>query len=163
MLQSFTRISFATIVASWLLFVLSFFLPATNILGKAGTLPDVPLTGWQAFTTSIFCGAMNPWMWIAEPRVVLFLIFPFANSLMLIAPLMSIMLREKAAALAIFIVPCAVVPWCMPKKLLGDLFVGFYCWNGSFFAMSLGCILASLAYDAVDNQESEPRINANQR
>ena len=95
---------------------------------------------------------MNPWMWIAEPRVFLFLIFPFANGLMLLSPMLAFMLREKSAALGFFLLPCAIVPWCMPQKLLGDLFVGFYCWNGSFFVMSIGCVLASLAYDATDTQ-----------
>jgi len=140
------------IAASWLMFVVSFFLPATNVLVTAGTPPGTPLTGWQTFTASLSCGAMNPWMWIAEPRVVLFLIFPFANGLMLFSPLLAFMLREKAAALALFFVPCAIVPWCMPQTLLGDLFVGFYCWNGSFFVMSIGCILASLAYDSTATQ-----------
>ena len=151
MALSFTHISPALIVASWLLFILSFFLPATNVLQMGGTPLGTPLTGWQAFTTSVSCGAMNPWMWIAEPRVFFFLIFPWANGLMLFAPMISFMLREKAAALAFFLVPCAIVPWCMPRTLLGDLFAGFYCWNGSFIAMSIGCILASLAYDSADN------------
>ncbi len=143
------RISHALVWTSWLLFLWSFFLPATNALNYPGTPPGTPLTGWQAFTSSA-CAVLNPIMWIVEPRVLLLLSFPSANLLMIIAPLMFRILREKSAIFAILLLPCAGVPWLMPKTLMGDFFVGFYIWNWSFVAMSLGCILASIAYSADD-------------
>lgn len=146
------RFARTTTAIAWLLFVLSFILPATNVLQVGGTPPGTPLTGWQAFTASISSGAFFPLMWIAEPRVLLFLIFPIANSLMLLVPIFLPVLRENSAFLAVPLLLCAVIPWFLPKTLVGDLFIGFYLWNVSFIAMSLGCGLATLAYHAKDNE-----------
>lgn len=38
-----------------------------------------------------------------------------------------------------------VLPWVFPKTVTGDLFVGFYLWDFSFFAMVVGCILVSVS------------------
>ena len=149
MARPYTQSLYYSIAAAWLLFVISFLLPATNIAQRAGTDPGTPLTGWQTFCSSVFSAA-NPLIWIAEPGVMLFLIFPFANALMFHAPLLVLILRERSALIALLLVPCAVVPWFLPKVLLGDLFVGFYCWNVSYFAMSACCIYAPYAYWAED-------------
>jgi hypothetical protein len=65
---------------------------------------------------------------------------------MVVAPLLVLLMRDASASLDLLLVPCALVPWFMPHSLTGDLLIGFYCWNGSFLAMSLGCALASAAY-----------------
>ena len=145
------RIALVIIIGSWLLFVVSFFLPATNLQQTPGTTPGKPLTGWQALTTPIFVGLVYPWLWFAEPDAYFFLIFPIANGVMLFAPLLSCLIREVVIALALFFLACAFLPWIMPNPLFGDLFVGFYCWNGSFFIMSLGCLLASDSYPIVNS------------
>ena len=132
------------IAASWMLFVLSFVLPATNINAPSGKL----LLGWEAFAESL-SGLINPMLWLIDFRVNLFLIFPFANALMLLAPVLCRILGDKAEALAILLVPCAVVPWLIPKVLTGDVFIGFYCWNTSFLTMSLGCLLLPLSISAM--------------
>ena len=48
-----------------------------EVLQAPGKPPGTPLTGWEAFTASILCGAINPWAWMGDARVFLFLIFPF--------------------------------------------------------------------------------------
>ena len=37
-----------------------------------------------------------------------------------------------------------ILPWIFPKTVTGDLFLGFYLWDFSFFAMVAGCILAGV-------------------
>src|SRR5687768_8883210 len=83
------------LLVGWLAFLASFYLPATNVLGVSGSAAGKPLTGWQAFGASLWAGASNPWVWIADPRVLWFLVFPFTNALMLAAPVFG-WLREHA-------------------------------------------------------------------
>lgn len=137
-------ISALAINAAWLLFIGSFFLPATDVLQRSGTPPGTPLTGWQAFITSIVAGVMNPWLWIVEPRVFLFLAFLFGNGVMLVAPVLS---RDESTMVALSLLPFGLLPWLIPAKLLGELYIDFYCWNASFFLMALGFFLASFALD----------------
>jgi hypothetical protein len=87
---------------------------------------------------------MNPWAWMGDLRVLLFLVFPFANSLMLVAPLYIGALRQFAIVIAAILLPCAAIPWCLPKHLTGDFFIGFYCWNGSNIAMCVAAAFWSL-------------------
>lgn len=141
-----TRSAYVIITVAWLLFMLSFLLPATDVIERGGTAPGTPLTGWQAFIASIRIGLFNPLVWVAEPRFLLFLVFPFANGLMLLVPLLCLVLRDKAAFLALPLLPCGVIPWILPKSLVGNLFIGFYLWNLSFLAMCVGCVVVSLAY-----------------
>jgi hypothetical protein len=133
----------AIMAVAWLIFVASFFLPATNRLQVAGAPPGTPLTGWQALTVSIET-AMSVWglvAVVADPTALVFLVFPIANAAMLLAPLLIAAWDEHSAALAGLFVPCAIIPWFLPKTLSGDLFIGFYCWDASFLLMSLGCAL----------------------
>ena len=130
------------ITAAWGLFLASFFLPATNMLSVAGTSPGTPLTGWQAFTSSMIHGVMNPWLWILEPRVFLYLVYPFANLLMLITPKLAFDSPDTSLYPALILMAFGVIPWLLPTTLTGDLFFGFYCWNGSYFLMAFGCITA---------------------
>jgi hypothetical protein len=74
---------------------------------------------------------------------------------MVIAPLLVFMFRDKSAALALLLVPCAIVPWFLPKELLGTLMIGFYCWNGSYFLMSIGCVFSSIAFAAIDDESHD--------
>ena len=138
--------SIVVIAFAWALFLLSFFLPATNSLEVGGTPPGTPLTGWQAFTASLSAGASNHWVFFFDPRVFLVLIYPFANGLMLLTPMLLCVLREKSAALAIFLIPSLLPIWFLPYSLRGDLFIGFYVWQFSFVLMAIGCILSSLAF-----------------
>jgi hypothetical protein len=139
-----TSVALTIAIASWLLFVFSFFLPATNVLVSAGAPPGTPLTGWEAFSASIWDGALNPWVWLADLRVLLFLVYPFANSLMLFAPFYIGLLRQNAFVVAVILLPCAILPWRLPKPLTGEVFIGFYCWNGSYIAMCVAAVVWSL-------------------
>jgi len=129
---------------AWLMFVVSFFLPATNVLEMGGTPPGTTLTGWQAFTSSILVLAAQPLVVIAEPRVLLFLAFPFINLAMLFAPPI-VMKWEDSWLLSGPLLLCGVMPWMLPKSVTGDLFVGFYLWDFAFFLMAIGCIAVSMS------------------
>jgi hypothetical protein len=138
-----TRNAYRIVLVSWVAFVTSFFLPATNILQMAGTVPGTPLTGWEAFTVSIYAGVFNFWAWLGDLRVLVFAFFPFTNAVMFIAPACSC-LGRYAFAPALILVPATLLPWLLPHNLLGDLFIGFYVWNGSYLTMSLGCCLLAV-------------------
>jgi len=135
----------AIVISAWLMFVVSFFLPATNVLEMGGTTPGTPLTGWQTFASSIEVLAVQPLIIIAEPRTLLFLTFPFINLAMLVAPLI-ILAWEDAWVLSGALVLCGLFPWIFPKDMTGQLFVGFYLWDASFFVMAAGSILASVRW-----------------
>lgn len=74
------------VLAAWLMFIVSFFLPTTDVLSIGGTEPDTPLTGWQAFTLSLEMLGYPPAIFtiIDQPRILLFLLFPFVNLAMLL-------------------------------------------------------------------------------
>jgi hypothetical protein len=141
----FARLLQAVVVlTAWLTFIMSFFLPATNVVEMPDTAPGTPLTGWQAFTGSLEILAAQPLIIIAEPRTLLFLAFPFVNLAMLLAPIV-VLTWDRSWLLGWFFLLCGLFPWVFPKSITGDLFVGFYLWDLSFFAMMLGCVLASMS------------------
>jgi hypothetical protein len=139
-------ISISLGLAAWLVFVASFFLPATNVLEAEHTPPSTPLTGWEAFWTS----ANLPRNWTlyrmvfrTHPRVLLFGTFPFVNLAMFIAPV-AIWRRPRFAGWLSIVTLCGgIAALLLPKDFTKDLFVGFYCWLGSLFTMALACIIAS--------------------
>ena len=128
---------------AWVLFVVSFFLPASNVVALRGTEPGTPLTGWQTFTSSLIVLAAQPLIVVAEPRTVLFLAFPLVNLAGLLAPI--VLAWDDCWALSWLFLICGIVPWVFPKSVTGDLFIGFYLWNFSFFADFIGCILVSVS------------------
>lgn len=128
---------------AWLVFIVSFFLPATNVAEMGGTSPGTPLIGWEAFTSSLKVLAAQPLVIIAEPRMLLFLAFPFINFAMLVAPFVVLAWDDSWLLSGLFLL-MGLFPWVFPKSVTGDLFVGFYLWDLSFFAMSIGCVLVSL-------------------
>lgn len=133
----------ALIIVGWLMFLTSFFLPSTNVLEMSGTAPGSPLTGWQAFGSSLSAGAFNPWAWLGDVRVVGFLIFPVTNAIMLAAPTYCF-LKTYSLPAGLILIPAAIAPWLMPHELRGDLYVGFYLWNSSYFLIALGCLLIAV-------------------
>ena len=137
----------AVVTLAWLMFIFSFFLPATDVLSIGGTAPDTPLTGWQAFTTS-FEVFGSPFILLIpqEPRLLLLLAFPPINLVMLLSPLLAALVWERAWILSGLLLPFGIVPWLLPKDFTGNLFAGFYLWDSSFFLMGAGCILASIAW-----------------
>src|SRR5437016_1703561 len=141
------------VLVSWLAFLLSFFLPATNILVMPGAAPGTPLTGWQAFEGSLSAGAFNFWAWLGDGRVLVFLLFPFTNGMALAAPAFYTF-RQYAFAPALILVPAAVIPWLLPHSMLGDLYLGFYLWNVSYVLMSLGCCLLAIGYVNESSEDS---------
>jgi hypothetical protein len=155
-------------LAAWIMFFASFFLPATNVVEKGGTPPGTPLLGWDAFCRSLLLLPALPLVLIAEPRALLFLTFPFINAAMLVIPLVALRDPELAPLCGATLAPPGIVPWLLPKMLTGDLFIGFYLWNLSFFAMAVGCILFGLAdrsslrearYQYEGVPEHAPRLN----
>jgi hypothetical protein len=138
------RLSEVMVIAAWLMFIVSFFLPATNVLAMSSTPPGTPLTGWQAFTSSLAVLAAQPLIIIAEPRTLLFLAFPFINLGMLVAPVVTLAWDDSWVVSGLFLL-AGLLPWVFPKSVTGDLFVGFYLWDFSFFMMAMGCILVSVS------------------
>jgi len=121
-----------------------FLLSASDGCGGAGRhTAGTPLTGWQAFTSSIYVLVGQPLIIIAEPRTLLFLAFPFLNLAMLIAPV--VLAWDEAWLLSGLFLLLGLLPWVFPKTVTGDLFVGFYCWDCSFFAMCIACVLVSVS------------------
>ena len=142
----------AVILVAWLMFIVSFFLPATNVVALAGTKPRTPLTGWQSLATALEVVVVQPLIVLIEPSTVLFLAFPFINLAMLVAPLVALS-REGSALLSLLLILSGALPWVLPKEITGDLFVGFYLWDASFLLMSAGCVLANIRRSQASREE----------
>lgn len=127
------------LAAGWLLFVVSFFLPATDVLQRAGTPAGAPLVGWQAARAAWVALAAQPLVFLVEPRALLFLLAPLANLIALLSPLLAIGAPQRAGGLAIVFLLAALAALSLPKTLTGNLFIGFYVWVGSFALLSAGC------------------------
>ncbi len=128
------------LAAAWPLFFASFFLPATDVVAMPGP-EDAPLNGWQAMTSAVLTVAFQPIIIVADPRVLLFLVFPAVNVLMLIAPLRVWSSRECAVPLGIVFVVAGILPFLIPAMFFRNVFVGYYLWNASFFLMASACLL----------------------
>jgi hypothetical protein len=137
------------IIVGWLAFIASFFLPATNVVERGGAPPGTALVGWDAAVSSVQLVAAQPLVIFAEPKALLFLLFPLINLVALLSPLVALSNPTKAAWLAIVLVPVAAMPLTMPKPLVGDLFIGFYFWSGSFLVMGIGYIVVGLTSSSV--------------
>ncbi len=120
---------------AWLTFVVSFFLPATGSDAAAEN-------GWQTFVASIESLLLIPWNFAAGPCIFLFILFPFFNFAMLLAPRRLADWNAELAAVGFLI--GGGLPWLISQDVSGKLFVGFYLWDLSFFVMAAGCILLSI-------------------
>jgi hypothetical protein len=129
---------------AWALFIASFFLPATGSYERAGTPPGTPLNGWQAFVMSIEALAIKPYVFLIEPRALLFIAFLIINPLMFLAPVLIFGLQDEAWLLGTLYMAFGIVAWMLPPPLVGDVLFGFYLWNASFFGMGFGCILMGM-------------------
>jgi hypothetical protein len=103
------HLSAIVVTLAWLMFIVAFFLPATNRLEMGDTPPHTALTGWQTFTSSLFVLGAQPLIVLVEPSTLLFLTFPFINLAMLLAPLVASS-WERAALLSFVLVPCGALP-----------------------------------------------------
>ena len=140
-----TRVAIGAIWISWSLFLIAFVLPATNLVSTANTRPGDPVSGLVTFAGSIQLWGWLPILAFAEPRALLFLIFPFTNQAMFAAPLfVSCRTPVASVFLALVFAIGGVLPWFLPGSLTGTLFSGFYVWDASFFLMALSyCLLAT--------------------
>lgn len=131
------------VIGAWLLFIASFYLPATNVIEKPGTPPGTPLTGWQAFASIPIVA--TPMIAITIPRSLLVLfMFPLINFVMFMAPIIVLAWSIEPRVMSLLFALFGMAPWFIPKVLSGDLFIGFYVWDASFFAMAIGCVLISM-------------------
>lgn len=130
--------------------MLSFFLPATNAFEMPTTPPGTPLTGWQTCTSWLTFLAVEPLIIIAQPRSIVVLSFPVIDVAMLAAPFV-VLAWDRAWLLSGCFFLFGFLPWLLPTGFLGDMFIGFYLWDVSFFVMGAGCVLAGIsrrqAYD----------------
>ena len=149
------------VMVSWLMFILAFFLPVTNVFGAGGTGPGAPLTGWQTFTSSLEILGYPPaiFLLIEQPRLLVVLLFPFINLAMLLAPVVVLAWADSWLLSGLFL--CSgLLPWALPRDATGNLFVGFYLWDMSFFMMTLGCILASTCRKQIYEGNARPNTGA---
>lgn len=140
------------ILSAWSMFLVSFFLPATNTLVSANAESGSPLTGWEAFYTSFLVLISTPFIVLIEPRTLLFLMFPIVNFVMALAPWIAAS-EDRAVLLGLFLVPCGFLPWLLPRGITGDILIGFYLWNASYFLMAVGCILRRYSIDSCRSLE----------
>jgi hypothetical protein len=104
-----------------------------------------PLIGWDAALSSITLPASQPLILFAEPKFLIFLVYPFINLLMLLSPTIPLFLpRPAAGLLPLVLIPAALIPLTLPKTMTGDLFIGFYLWISSFLLISTGCLIFTL-------------------
>jgi hypothetical protein len=77
----------------------------------------------------------------SDSASLLLFIVPLANLHMFISPAFAV-----RRPLSLFFCPAlafgGIVPWFLPGELLGNVFIGFYCWNVSFWAMVTLCVSA---------------------
>lgn len=141
----FERLSRATTVEkagmiavgmAWVMFLASFLLPATNVLQTSGSAPGTPMTGWE--TMCAVQAVANPFVLLLEPRALILLAFPIANLAMLLAPLLLPAAEDIWPAAALAFLLAAVLPCFLPADLLGDRFIGYWLWQGSFGVMAAG-------------------------
>ena len=104
------------------MFIVSFFLPATDVVEMDTAPPGTPLTGWQAFTTSlaVFGHPLTYLLILKMPRMLLLLAVPFINLMMLLAPLVALV-WEEAWILSGWFVLCGFAPWLLPKAIASSL------------------------------------------
>jgi hypothetical protein len=129
------RLPMSVVSIAWLMFVASFFLPAT---GSSAA----PENGWQTFVASIELLLLIPWNIAIGPSIFLFMLFPFFNLAMLLAP--RRLADWNAEITAVGFLCGGSLPWLIPRNVSEQLFVGFYLWDASFFVMAIGCILLSI-------------------
>jgi hypothetical protein len=128
-------------ILTWIVFLVSFAIPATDVL----VTKNGPLTGWQACLHSIAVPLTHPLALIAmvsdDPASLLLFAVPFVNVIMFVSPVFA-----ARSPFSWFWCPLlavsGIMPWLLPGDLLGNVFVGFYCWNGSFWAMTILCLTA---------------------
>lgn len=146
-------LSAGVVLGAWLLFIASFYLPATNVIEKPGTPPGTPLTGWQAFASIPIVA--TPMVAITIPKGFVLFTFPLINFVMFMAPIIVLAWSIESWVMTPLFVLFGIAPWFIPKELSGDLFIGFYVWDASFFAMAIGCVLVSMRR----RQVIDPPIN----
>jgi hypothetical protein len=134
-------IAAAFVAIGWVLFIVSFCLPATNVVEAAGTPPQTPIAGWDAAILSLRVISAQPIVILAEPRSLLFIVFAVVNTVMLLSPPFVLFAPKRAFWLAAVFIAAGLVALSLPKDLVGDLFIGFYAWVASFFILSAGCLL----------------------
>ncbi len=140
--MSYRRIHFGLVALTWFVFLMSFVLPWTNVMvGHDGK----PIPGWRACLYSVAIPLADPVILIAlirsDPASLLVFIVPLANLHMFVSPVFA-----ARRPLSLFFCPAlafgGIVPWLLPGELVGNMFIGFYCWNGSFWTMVALCVSA---------------------
>jgi len=130
-----------TICVAWLAFIVSLFLPATNIFEWPNVPPRTVLLGWQASVSSIIFVTTQLYFALLEPRILLYAMVPIMNLCMFLAPAAILSPGENVWMLSGLFLLMAIIPWLLPSVPLGNLFIGFYVWNASFILMGIGFLM----------------------
>ncbi len=137
------------IAISWLTFLLSFFLPASDVVSLPNT-GESALTGWQAMVSSVTLVFLTPILWFAEPRCLLFFVFPFTNFTFLVLPIAVLWLRGDSWVLIPVMLTAYGIPFVIPSGFFRNLYIGFYLWHNSHLLGAVGVGLASYAFACLD-------------
>jgi hypothetical protein len=139
MISGWGRETWWLIIVAWLLFVVSMFRPATNVIGS----DERPATGFEA-AMACASGLLTVYsvlLTILDGRAIVLWGSPFFNVVMLLAPWLVYRNPANALWIATILVPAAIGPLILPAAMTGDVFVGFYVWVASFVVMIIGCAL----------------------
>ena len=134
--ESLAVLSRTILIALWLAFIASFFLPAINSLEAAGKKPGTPLTGWQAFMCVQLL--IHPGAIIEAPRVIV--LAPFiviANGMAALSPALRLLGRWHAIVSSPLLFIGAMAGLSLPSHATGEVFVGYWLWIWSLAGLSI--------------------------
>ena len=138
-----SAVSWTIIVVSWLLFTASFFMSAHSDLGRIIRIDRSPPTGWSSMVENCWYVSVRPVVLIIEPRLVGFLVIPFANLFVFISPLLAYAAEGNCRPIAFPLLAFTAVAWFMPLDFHDGLLFGFYTWNLSPIGIATGILLLS--------------------
>ena len=139
---SYRNIHLGLVILTWGVFLASFAMPATDVLV---TQTADAMTGWQACVAAVEIPLAHPVALLAltldNPTTLLLFAVPIVNTILFFSPVFAAR-RPFSWLYSPLLAVAGIMPWLLPGELLGNLFIGFYCWNGSFWVMTLLCLFA---------------------
>ena len=143
-LRSANLLSAFLLAGGWLLFVVSFFLPATDVVELVSSEPGESLLGWQASVQSLRCIFVKPWLCFLEPRLAFFLVFPFSNLFVFAFPAITLKLERESFVPALVVSVVGSMIFFIPQPFLGTRMIGYYLWMISHFVLAAGGFLYAI-------------------
>ena len=153
---SLQKLLWVAMLLIWMLYLISFLLPATNVAEAAGAPIGTPLTGYQAFLLMLN-GGLHPFVFLPFPvMLILVPIILLGNFVIALLPIAAIPPQFSpvvSCVLGGIAIVGAIAVLKMPADLKGTVFVGYYLWIISMMAGGLVLIGFSLVKLADDYEE----------